>query len=129
MLPEGAAEPWAVVQRLNAAWRLRELDALPALFHERAVIVDAGHQRLATGRAACVESYRTFVMSATVEAYQEGPPTVDRFEGSAVVTYPFEIRYSTDGQTYTEAGTDCLLLEWSTAGWVIVWRQLIWRAA
>ena len=76
------------MQRLNAGWRLHELDALPALFHERAVIVDAAHQRLAMGRAACVESYRAFVTSVTVETYQEGPPTVDRFEGSAVVTGP-----------------------------------------
>lgn len=126
VLPDGADGPYATVQRLNAAWRLQQLDSLPPLFHERAVIVDAAHQRLAVGRAACVESYRAFVTSATVEAYEAGPPTVDQFERSAAVTYPFEIRYTTQGKTYTEAGTDCLLLERSATDWVVVWRQLIW---
>lgn len=128
VLLEGPAGPWAAVQRLNAAWRLQQPDALPPLFHERAVIVDAAHQRLAVGRAACVESYRAFVASATVHEYTEGVPSVDEFDGCAVVTYSFEIRYAAQGKTYNEAGTDCLLLERSTTDWVVVWRQLTWRA-
>jgi hypothetical protein len=129
MLPERPAGPWALVQRLNAAWRSQQLDTLAALFHERAVIVDGVHQRVAVGRAACIESYRAFVASATVEDYREGPPSVDEFEDCAVVTYPFEICYTAQGKTYNEAGTDCLLLECSTAEWVVVWRQLVWRPA
>jgi hypothetical protein len=117
------------VQRLNEAWRTNRLERLPALFHEQAVIVDATHQRLATGRAACVESYRAFVSSATIEAYSEEAPTVTLFGQTAVVSYPFRIRYTISGQGYEETGSDCLVLTHEPSGWLVVWRQLVSSAA
>jgi hypothetical protein len=122
-------DPWRVVERLNEAWRTQRLAVLPALFHEQAVIVDATHQPLAVGRAACVESYRAFVASTVVESYEEGAPTVALFGATAVVSYPFQIRYTLDGQTYNETGSDCLVLTRDTPGWLVAWRQLVWRAA
>ncbi len=102
---------------------------MPALFHDRAVIVDSTHQRLSLGRDACVESYRQFVTAAKVEEYGEGEPTIDVFGAAAVVVYPFTIRYELNQHTYSETGSDCLVLErGGAAGWVVVWRQLVWRA-
>jgi hypothetical protein len=129
VLAAASSDPWATVQRVNAAWRHRQVDALPPLFHERAVIVDGGHQRLAVGREACVESYRAFVASATVEEYTEGTAVVDEFGSCAIVTYPFEIRYTVEGRVYSEAGTDSLVLDSSTGPWVVAWRQVVWRPA
>jgi hypothetical protein len=123
------ASPLNVVQRLNAAWRGNQIDALPQFFHTKALIVDQGHQPLAVGRDACVESYRAFVSSATVEAYTEGTPKVAQFEGTAVVSYPFEIRYTMGSKIYSESGSDCLVLERTPEAWVVVWRQVVWRAA
>jgi hypothetical protein len=121
--------PGDVVRRLNEAWRTGRFERMPALFHEQAVIVDAAHQPLAQGRTACVESYRGFVASAAVEEYAEEAPTIARFEGTAVVSYPFRIRYTIGGQSYHETGSDCLVLTHAPSGWLIVWRQLVWRAA
>jgi hypothetical protein len=67
------AGPLEVIQRLNAAWRGNQIDALPRYFHAKALIVDQGHQPL--------------------------------------------------------AGSDCLVLDRTPEGWVVVWRQLVWRAA
>ena len=120
-------EAWRVVQRVNEAWRTNRLEVLPALFHVDAVIVDATHLPLAVGRAACVDSYRAFVTSATVEAYTEGAPTVTLFGAAAVVSYPFQIGYSIGGQTYSETGSDCLMLVRGSQGWLVAWRQLVWR--
>ncbi|HEU5305453.1 MAG TPA: nuclear transport factor 2 family protein [Gemmatimonadales bacterium] len=128
-LTDAGSEPWRVVQRINTAWRTNQLEALPALFHEQAVIVDAGHRPLAVGRAACVESYRAFVTSATVESYSEESPAVARFGATAVVSYPFQVSYTTGGLRYSEVGSDCLVLTRGAEGWVVVWRQVIWRAA
>jgi hypothetical protein len=121
-------EAWSVVQRLNEAWRTGRLEVLPALFHEHAVIVDATHQQLAIGREACVESYRAFVTSTSVRAYAEETPTVDVWGCTAVVSYPFRIRYTVGERSYDEAGNDCLVLTRDTSGWQVVWRQLVWRA-
>jgi hypothetical protein len=128
-LSTAESEPWSVVQRLNEAWRTNRLEALPALFHEQAVIVDATHQALAIGRAACVASYRAFVASAGVEAYTEGPPTVALFGAAAVVSYPFRIRYTMGERAYEETGSHCLVLTREASGWLVAWRQLVWRAA
>lgn len=117
------------VERLNAAWRDGRVDELSALFHERAVIVDARHERLASGRAACVESYSVFATSASIDRFVQQPPRIDLFGSTAIATYAFEIDYTVGGADYREAGVDCLVLDRSPAGWVIVWRQLVWRAA
>jgi ketosteroid isomerase-like protein len=117
------------VRALTRAWRTKQLDLLPALFHERAVIVDVTHGRLAVGKEACVESYRAFVRMADVEAYDEGEPVIDLFESTAVVVYPFQMRYRSGGQSYTESGSDCLVWERGPQGWQVVWRQLVWRSA
>lgn len=123
----GAPEPLELVRLINAAWRGNYLDELPRYFHERALIVDQAHQPLAVGRDACVESYRAFVASAKVEEYTEGNANVTRFRSSAVVSYPFEIRYTMEGKSHSEAGSDCLVLERAPEGWVVVWRQVVWR--
>ena len=117
-----------VVRRLNEAWRAGRAEALASLFHERAVIVDAMHEALAEGREACVESYRTFASSATVEAYEGGAPAVRVFGSTAVVTYPFEMVYRTGGVSYREAGSDALVLTRAGEQWQVVWRQLVWHA-
>jgi len=122
-----AADICRVVQQVNSAWQTGQCDNLVELFHQRAVIVDGAHQRLAVGQGECVASYRAFVASATVEHYAEGPATVDEFGGTGVVSYPFEMRYTTGGKTFTEAGSDCLVLRHGAAGWQVVWRQLVWR--
>lgn len=122
-------EPWRVIQRLNAAWQANQLEALPALFHEHAVMVDATHQPLAVGRAACVESYRAFVSSVTVESYSEEAPAITLFGAAAVVSYSFRIRYGAGGRTHAETGSDCYVLTREPVGWVVAWRQLVWRAA
>lgn len=104
------------VRTLNRAWRTTQLDLLPALFHDRAAIVDGAHGRFAAGREACVQSYRASVSSADVEAYDEGEPVIDLFGAAAVVVSPFRMRYRSGGQSYTESGSDCLVLERGSGG-------------
>lgn len=128
MPPGEQATVWSVVQQLNRAWLTGDLAGMPALLHERAVIADANHQRLCVGREACVESYRQFVSAAKVEAYTEAEPAIELFGAAAVVVYPFTIRYELNGRSCAESGSDCLVLErGGAAGWVVIWRQLVWR--
>lgn len=120
--------PQDVIRRLNEAWRAGRPDDLAAFFHQEAVIVDGSHRIVAEGRQACVESYRAFISSATIEAYQEGAPEVRLLGPAALVSYPFEITYRTGGQSYHESGSDAFLLVRQAAGWTVAWRQLIWGA-
>lgn len=118
-----------MVHRLNRAWQSGRIDDLAPLFHEQAVIVDSTHELLAEGRSACVESYRTFVASATVEVYEEGEAGVRMVGPVAFVTVPFEMAYRTGGGSYREAGSDALALVWEDDRWQVVWRQLVWSTA
>ena len=50
----------ALLREITAAWREGRVGDLAPLFHERMVIAGPGHKAYASGRTACVESYREF---------------------------------------------------------------------
>ena len=113
------------VQSLNAAWREKRFDDLRAFFHPDAVIVAPGLEARIAGRDAVVESYRNFVASASIEAFELAEPVVDLWGDPAVVTAKFTITYSMDGKVFHEQGHDLLVFQRQGGEWLIVWRTLM----
>ena len=104
-------EAIAAIQRaLTAAWRSGRMDDLADLFHERMVIAGPGYRVYASGRMACVDSYREFAASTAVTAYDESAPAIHVWADTAVASYAWTMTYRRDGAPSTETGTDQLVL-------------------
>jgi ketosteroid isomerase-like protein len=116
---------WEVVRRINAAWLERHTERLLDLFHDRVVIVGAGGQRMAEGKVACIASYRSFSDHASVGLYRESEAQIDVYDRVAVVSYRFEIEYTTAGKTSRMTGRDTFVLEKDGRRWLAVWRVVI----
>ena len=114
-----------LVRQINAAWTQGQPERLQAYFHEAMVIVPPGFQDRVEGRSACVESYREFVQSATVQRYHESSPDIDIVGDTAVATYRFEIVYTIDTTDFQEAGRDVFVFARSAGTWLAVWRTVI----
>jgi uncharacterized protein (TIGR02246 family) len=118
------AEPRAVVERINAAWRAgRAADAAP-LFDGDVVMVTPTGERL-IGREAMVQSYADFAASAVVDEYEESEHAVDVFGETAVVVYRWLMAWRAGGESYRERGRDIFVLTHATTGWQVVWRTLL----
>lgn len=119
-----SAEPRAVVERINAAWRAGRAGESAALFHEDVVMLTPTGQRI-VGRDAMVRSYAEFTAAAAVDEYVESDHTVDEFGATAVVAYRWLMAWRAGGESYRERGRDIFVLARGAAGWQVVWRTLL----
>lgn len=117
--------PWETVQQINRAWVSGEVDQIDDLFHPNAVIVHPGFEGRTEGRGDCVQSYLEFALQAQVQRLEEFDEQVDIVDDTAVVSYGFEIDYETNGQAFSESGTDLFVLTRASAGWQVIWRTLL----
>lgn len=119
----------AVLRAITAAWRGGRTGDLSPLFHERMVIAGPGHQVFASGRAACIESYREFATSAVVTAYDESAPAIHVWGDTAVAHYAWTMTWRRDGASATESGTDQFVLGRTQGRWQALHRLLLLSAA
>jgi hypothetical protein len=119
----------ALIDRMNAAWLHGTIEELPAVldqcFHPAMVIRGGDLAVHGSGKEACIQSYLDFLESATIHRCEIGPAEIDVAEDSAMVVYQWEMTYETEGETYTEAGSDILALARSDGGWLITWRAML----
>jgi ketosteroid isomerase-like protein len=117
-------EVYDVVRQINAAWTSGRVERLGNHFHENIVIVHPDCQGRTTGKAACVKSYEEFISRAIVREYNEGAPTVDLWNDTAICTYPFDIEYEMNGARLRESGHDVFAFVRENGRWLAVWRMM-----
>jgi hypothetical protein len=78
-----------------------------------------------SGKEACIRSYLDFLEGATVHRCEIGPAEIDVAEDTAMAVYQWEMTYETEGETYTEAGSDILALARFDGAWLITWRAML----
>jgi hypothetical protein len=119
------ARPAEVLVAVNRAWCESRFEDLDALLHPRAVIAGFDLARYAEGRDSCLASYRDFVESAIIHAFDVHNVRVEEHDRTAIVTYAYRIRYEMDGQLHSEEGRELLVLVAGEEGWQVAWRQLL----
>jgi ketosteroid isomerase-like protein len=119
----------AVVERMNHAWLEGTIEDLPAAldecFHPAIVIRGGDLQAHGVGKEACIQSYLDFLESAAIHKCLIEPPEIDVAGDSAIAIYGWEMTYETDGQTFTESGSDILALARNEGRWLITWRAML----
>jgi ketosteroid isomerase-like protein len=114
-----------VLRGITAAWRAGRLKDLPAFYRPDVVFSQPAAGARLTGVEACVGSYRDFLATATVHAYEEEAPAVDVFGNTAVATVRFTIDYELASGRFQESGHDLVVLVRDEAGLRVQWRTLL----
>ena len=119
----------AVIARMNHAWLEGTIEDLPAAlgecFHPAMVIRGGDLQAHGVGKEACIQSYLDFLETAAIHRCVIESPEIDVAADSAMAIYGWEMTYETEGQTYTESGSDILALARCEGRWLITWRAML----
>src|SRR5688572_5564537 len=91
------SEMWALMQRINDAWVRNRPGEMASLLHESITVLPPGGHDPVRGRELVVDSYRDFLVQATVVRFEEYPRAIDLFGDTAIVTYDFELTYGLGG--------------------------------
>ena len=118
----------ALVRDLNRAWVEKRFSELSRFFHPEAVIVASDSGERLVGRAACVKSYRQFMLHSTVHKFKQSKFHADLWDHTAVAGYAFDIRYTTKGVEYHDVGREFFILARTGRDWRVVWRTLVVNA-
>jgi hypothetical protein len=114
-----------VLSRLSAAWQERRWADLESLLDEEVVFVTPGFGTRFRGRAACADSYRQFMQQAALLAYEETDLQVDDFGSTAIATFRWKMRWSSQGTSSDESGHDVFVLREQASVWRVIWRTMI----
>jgi hypothetical protein len=114
-----------VIASINQSWRQGRPQELEKYFHPDMVIAAPGLKVVARGRDACIQSYRDFIGRATISDYQESDHSIEVWDGTAVVSYRFQISYRMNDREHGEAGHDLFVFIHQKGKWQAVWRTMI----
>jgi hypothetical protein len=118
-----------LIRAMNDAWLGLPVEEIPAAldacFHDDMVIRGADLTVTGRGKDACIQSYVDFVEQAVVRECTLGDPEVDLAGNSATAVYDWEMTYELEGQEYSEAGADILMLTREDGRWLVTWRLML----
>lgn len=118
-----------LIQSMNDAWLRGPVEEMPArldaCFHDDIVIRGADLGVAGRGKDACIQSYVDFVQQADIRECTIESPEIDLAGDSAAAVYSWEMTYEMDGQEYSEAGADVLMLARVDGRWLITWRAML----
>jgi hypothetical protein len=89
------------------------------------VFVQPGFEERLEGREAVIASYREFLETSTVRAYEEHDLQLDVVGGTAIATFGYRIEWEGDGQRHVDRGHDLFVFARTDDAWRAVWRTLI----
>lgn len=98
---------------------------LEQCFHPAIVIRGGDLEAHGAGKDACIRSYLDFLTNSTIHSCVIEPPEIDVAGETAIAIYGWEMTYETEGQTYTESGSDILALAKVDGRWLITWRAML----
>lgn len=113
------------IRNLNDAWINKQFDDLRKYFHDSVVMLPPGATVAITGADNMVESYRQFVDTAKIHAFQTKQISCFNFDSISVCHMPFEIDYEYGGQRSREVGMEVYSIGKFASGLKVVWRTQV----
>jgi hypothetical protein len=118
-----------LIRTMNDAWLGLPVEEIPAAldacFHDDMAIRGADLTVTGRGKDACIQSYVDFVQQAVIRECTLGDPEIDLAGDSAAAVYNWEMTYELEGQEYSEAGADILMLARVDGRWLVTWRLML----
>ncbi|HEV7765945.1 MAG TPA: DUF4440 domain-containing protein [Thermoanaerobaculia bacterium] len=114
----------AVVAAITQAWLSKQYELIDDYLAADVVIAAPDSDTRVIGREAYVQSFRDYDSAAVTDEFDAGNPLIDVIGDAAVALCPFRISYQLNGVTYRETGTEMLVLNRSSTGWLVIWRSM-----
>jgi ketosteroid isomerase-like protein len=122
-------DPAGVLSEINRIWQEAAPDEIAARiaphFTHDAVVTAPSLARVARGRERVAESYADFARNAKMIEVRIDEPEVDLFDGVAVATMTWRIRYEFGGKRGAERGHDTYVFRLDDGAWRICWRSML----
>jgi len=115
----------AVLRKVNSSWLAGRPEDARGCFHLESVFYNPGFEVHASGREACLETYRDFTSNAKIHDFKESSHTTDLWGTTAVATYRFEMLYEMSGTLFRDRGRDVFILARDGGAWLIVSRTVL----
>ena len=124
------AQLWHTVQAMNEAWLNEDGRRLAGIYAEDAVLLAGDDADRLCGRESCVRREVQLRRAMEVERFRLGPPKVDVYDETAVVSYCFVLAWRTGGGCrHEERGLDVVVLRRCGEQWRVVSRTVLPAAA
>jgi hypothetical protein len=111
-------------QRISRLWCAAAWDELGRCFSEGIVQAGPRLKELSRGRAAAVDSYRTFMTGAELLEYHEENFRSETWPGFATAIFEWRMKYKTDGEQRFSSGSDQFIFQESAGELIAVWRYV-----
>ena len=113
------------IQDMNRAWQQDRFDAVQACYAENAIMLVPGRAEPISGAAAITDSYREFVETAEVHAFDVTDIRLFEYPSSTVCHTAFTVDYEIESGRFTEHGVDVYVIDDSGESPTIIWRTQI----
>lgn len=114
----------ALVGRLNKAWQTHDFEAVTDCFDPQAILLPPDLGAPIQGRAAIVDTYRTFAEVGELIRFDEIELTAHEYGTTQIVHLEFEIEYRLADQQRIDQGFEFYVIA-SDGPARIVWRQQV----
>lgn len=122
MTSESALE---TMSRVNQLWLSGQVDALSPMVHPDVTMVFPNFAGRVQGRAEFLSGFREFCSTASIEQFREFDQQCHTAEGTAVVTFRYEMVYARAGERYQASGRDLWVFANVEGKWIAVWRAML----
>lgn len=118
-----------LVHTINRSWLDRDFAKLGKHLVPDCVLVAPDFKGRISGRAAVVRTYEEFMARADVHEFRESELAADVFGEMVMVTYRFDMTWTSNGARRTDAGHELLAFVRSDGQWKVAWRTQVPRPA
>lgn len=116
-----------LVHTINRSWIERDFAKLGKHLVPDCVLVAPDFKGRINGRAAFVKTYEEFMSRSEVHEFKESELSADVFGEMVMVTYRFDMTWTSGGARNTVAGHELLAFVRSDAQWKVAWRTQVPR--
>ncbi len=122
------SEPFEeLVHTINQAWIERDFAKLGKHLVPDCVLVSPDFKGRIIGRAAVVKTYEEFMSHSQINEFKESELAADVFGEMVMVTYRFDMTWTSGGARSTVVGHEMLAFVRSDAQWKVAWRTQVPR--
>ncbi len=114
-----------LIHNINRAWLDRDFPRLSKHLVPDCVLVAPDFKSRISGRAAVVKTYEEFMGRAEVHEFRESELAADVFGEMVMVTYRFDMTWTSNGARRTDSGHELLAFVRSDAQWKVAWRTQV----
>ena len=113
------------IERFNDASLYGDIDGVARCLHDKVVFLAPDLKHFITGKEACLETIRSYQQMAKTLHFRVTELTLLQDIITPVVLMKYDVGYEMKDKSFSEKGTEFLMLTKLNKDWKIIWRALL----